>query len=82
MEDCEELQPKSKEKWIFVNEKGGKEASDGVVCSSEPIAVYEVRKKQQHHEAARKIVKDQGGCVKTPNISKTIQRIWHLHLTN
>ena len=51
--DCEELKPKSREKWIFVNKKG-KEASDGVVCDTEEVSVYEMRKEQQEHEDARK----------------------------
>ena len=45
-QDCEKLKPKSTEKWIIVNKrKGGKEASDGVVCDSKKVSVYEMRKK-------------------------------------
>ena len=65
--DCEKLKPKSKEMWIFVNKKG-KDASDGVVCDTEEVSVYEMRKEQQKHEDAWKMwrTKVVGGRLKTP----------------
>ena len=54
--DREELKPKPKEKWTFVDKQGrGKEASDRVVRDSNQESVYEMRKKQQYCEDAREI---------------------------
>ena len=52
--DCEDLKPKTKEKCTLCGQKAGsKEASCGVVCSSEQISVHEMRKKQQQGKIAR-----------------------------
>ena len=50
--DCEELKPKPKDKWTFVDKKKGDEASDGVVRGNQQVSVHEVWKKQQIHEDA------------------------------
>ena len=41
------VQPKAKEMRTFVNKKGeANKTSDGVVCDSKQVLVYEMRKKQ------------------------------------
>ena len=48
--DCEELKPKPKEKWSFVDRN---EASNRVVRGSEQVSMHEVRDRKQIHEDAR-----------------------------
>ena len=57
--DCEELRPKPKEKWVFVEKKSEYEASNRVVCGSRQVSIYEMWKRKQVHEDARKNVQDQ-----------------------
>ena len=46
--DCEELKPKPKEKWIFVNKK-----SEGAKHRTAWVSMYEMWKRKQIHEDAR-----------------------------
>ena len=51
--DCEELEPKPKEKWIFIDKKSEEnEASNGVVCGSRQVSMYEMWKRKQIHKDA------------------------------
>ena len=61
--DCGELKPRPKEMWTF---GGRKEASDGEVCDSKQVSVYEMRKEWQKHEYARKMCRTKvvGGRLK------------------
>ena len=40
--DCEELKPKPKERWIFVDKKRGNGTPNGMVCSGRQVSMYEV----------------------------------------
>ena len=43
---CEELKPKPKEKWIFIDKKCEEtKTSNGMVCSGWQVSMYEVWKK-------------------------------------
>ena len=45
--DCEELKPEPKEKWTFVDQKeGGDQTSDGMVCGSRQVSMYEMWKRK------------------------------------
>ena len=52
--DCEELKPKAKRNVDLCGpEEGGKEASDGVVCCSKEVSVYEMRKMLRDMEGTK-----------------------------
>ena len=54
--DCEELKPKPKEKWSFVNKRNaGNEASNRVAPGSEQVSMHEARKKRQIDEDVRQM---------------------------
>ena len=69
--DCDELKPKPKEKWFFVEKNKGDKASNGMVCGSRQVSVHEMRKRKHIHEDAKKmhrseiLVKKFGKMVKT-----------------
>ena len=53
---CEELRPKPKEKvCIRGKEEREYQASNRVVCGSKWVSMYEMRKKKQQYEDARKM---------------------------
>ena len=71
--DCEGLKPRSKRKMDFRGkEKGGNEASNGVVCRCQQVSMYEMWKRKQIHEDARNmyrtkiLVKKFGNMEKAP----------------
>ena len=54
--DCEELKPKPKEKWVFVDLKNEVTKHRTEWCAeNQQVSVHEVWKKQQIHEDARKM---------------------------
>ena len=54
--DCEELRPKPKEKWVFVEKEEREcEASNRVVCGSRQVSMYEMGERKQTYEDARKM---------------------------
>ena len=54
--DCEELELEPKVKWTFENEKGeAKQHLSEWCAAATKLSVYEMRKKQQLHENARKM---------------------------
>ena len=53
--ETEELKPKPKEHGFSWIRNGGNEASNGVVCPGPQVSMYEVWKRQQGHEDARKV---------------------------
>ena len=63
--DCEELKPKPKEKWTFVeSEEEGNEASDGMVCGSRQASMHGMWKRKQICEDARKMYRTKKCCRK------------------
>ena len=44
--DCEEVRPKPKEKWVFLEEKREYDASNRVVCGSKQVSLHEMRKRK------------------------------------
>ena len=47
--DCEELKPKPKEKWVFVDKKSG-ETKHRTECGSRQVSMYEMWKRKQTNE--------------------------------
>ena len=54
--DCEELRPRPKEKWSFVDKRREEnKASNRVVRGSKQISICEMRKRKQIHENDRQM---------------------------
>ena len=56
LKDCEELEPKSKEKLIFFFDKKSEETNHRTyfVCRNRQVSMYDILKRQQIHEDVRK----------------------------
>ena len=63
--DCEELKPKPKEKWIFVDKKSEETKHRTEWCAeADQVSMYEMWKRKQIYEDARIDVLDQNSCQK------------------